>query len=149
VIDDRTALAERDGPGGALFWTTAAVGVVIVAAAVVHLIDVTPRHALGNVGVFVLGAGVAHDAVWAPCLVLVGVATAVLPKWAKGPIRVGLVLTATAVLVTWPETRGYGAKARNPSVLPLDYTRNLVIVLVALWAGVLAVLVLRAVRARR
>ena len=60
------------GPSGPLFWCGAVVGSTVVAVATVNLVSATPGARLRSVATFVLGAGVAHDALWAPAVVAVG-----------------------------------------------------------------------------
>lgn len=128
-----------EGHGGKLFWAGVAVGAGVVAYGVIGLIDNTRTARLPSVAAFLLGAGIAHDFVWAPAAVALGALTLRLPASTRAPVRVGLALTALLLLFTWPELHGYAGHARNPSALPLDYSRNVAATLIVLWIGVAAV----------
>ncbi|MEU8175194.1 hypothetical protein AB0C14_20130 [Microbispora hainanensis] len=85
------------------------------------------------------GLVVAHDGVLVPLVLLVGVAVARLrtPPW----VRAGLIVAAVLCLVALPMVSGLGRRADNPSLLPLDYGRNLLVVLglVALVTAIAAI----------
>jgi hypothetical protein len=147
-VSDPVSPTERHEPGGPLFWSGAAVGLAVVVFATVNLVSASSGPRLRSVATFVLGAGVVHDALWAPAAVAIGAATLVAPRWTRTPLRVGLALSALLLLFTWPEVRGYGRRPRNPSVLPLDYGPNLVAVLAVIWLGVAGVVAARAWRRR-
>ena len=60
----------------------------------------------------------------------------IVPRRAVVPVRLGLATTGLLVLYAWPLVRGYGRSESNPSALPLDYSRNLVVSLLVIWLGV-------------
>lgn len=139
-----------DGPGGPLFWVSAALGAAVVVFAGYKLWDYSSTPSRGSIIRFFLGGGIAHDALWAPAAVVVGAVTLlVLPHWARVPVRLGLAFTALMVLISWPLVRPYGRRANIPSFLPLDYGRNLAILLALIWAVVIVALVTRAVQRRQ
>jgi len=83
---------------------------------------------------FVLGFALAHDLVVLPAAVVLGMLTAQLvPAVVRVPVRVALALSWLLVLVTWPAARRYGAQPDNPTILPVDVARNLVLVLAVVW----------------
>ena len=84
-------------------------------------------------GAWFIGAGIVHDALLAPVFVLVGFATTRVPHAARTPIRLALAASALLTVFAWPLVQGWGRRAANPSALPLDYGRNLVVSLVAIW----------------
>ena len=85
---------------------------------------------------WLLGAGVVHDAVIAPLVVaLTWLTGRAVPVRARAPVRLGLIATAMLTVLTWPLVQGWGRRSANPSALPLDYGRNLVAVLAAIWLG--------------
>ena len=96
----------------------------------------TPR--VVNLSLFLGAAGIAHDFVWAPALVAAGLATRLVPTRARRTVRAALACSVSLVLFSIPLLAGPSTKVRNPTVLPLDYGRNLVLVLAALWIGVAA-----------
>ncbi|MQY04712.1 hypothetical protein [Actinomadura macrotermitis] len=75
---------------------------------------------------WVVGAVVLHDAVLAPAVLLAGAVTA-RRHVLQGALAVGGVIT----LVALPMVLRLGRHPDNPSILPLDYGRNLLIVLAA------------------
>ncbi|MGR4880463.1 hypothetical protein ACIPUC_13630 [Streptomyces sp. LARHCF249] len=95
-----------------------------------------------DVGVWLLGALVLHDALVAPLVLAVGFLIAAVP--ARGVLRGALIAGGSLVLITLPLLLRPGAPP-NPSALPLPYGRNLLLVL-----GAVAIsAVLAAVVARR
>jgi hypothetical protein len=93
-----------------------------------------------------------HDAILVPVALLVGWAVGrLVPRVAVVPVRLGVAGSAVVLALAWPLVRGYGRRAANPTLLPLDYTRNLLIVLAAIWAvvGVAIVASVLSARARR
>nr|WP_225311432.1 hypothetical protein [Microbispora cellulosiformans] len=96
------------------------------------------------------GLIVAHDGVLVPLVLLTGVAVGRMRE--PSPVRAGLIVAAVLSLIALPMVTGFGRRADNPSLLPLDYGRNLLVVLglVALVTALTATAVrLRAKRRRR
>ena len=133
---------------GAAFWVAAVVGAAIVAFGVSGLLHDRALTKPSDLGRWLLGAGVVHDALIAPVLVAAGIVTRWLPASARVPVRLGLAATALLVAVTWPLVHGYGVRSANPSLLPRDYGGSLIIAIGAVWATVAASLVLRHWRTR-
>ena len=99
---------------------------------------------------FFVGAGIAHDFLWAPAAVALGLLTTRIGHpTIRRAARIGLAFTALLVLVSWGQVHRYGARVRNPSLLPLDYGRNLVALLAGLWLCVGAFAIVQSVRRRR
>lgn len=132
--------------GGRLFWASATVGAATCAIAVYNLARSVRPHSLVSAVSFLGGAGVAHDFVWAPAVVLVGFASRRLPEVARRPVRMGLAVSAVTLLFVIPELHGRGRHPRNPTVLPLDYARNVTATLLAVWCIVVVTVVVRRVR---
>ncbi|HET7822871.1 MAG TPA: hypothetical protein VFL10_15225, partial [Ornithinibacter sp.] len=89
--------------------------------------------------VWLAGGVVAHDAVLAPVVVLLGVALLPrLPPWSRGPVVAGFVVLLTVTLTAVPVLGRFGAKPDDPWLLPRSYG--------ALWLG-LALLVVAVVLA--
>ncbi|XVQ10585.1 hypothetical protein ACQP1W_50160 [Spirillospora sp. CA-255316] len=78
------------------------------------------------------GAVVVHDAVLAPCVLLVGAATTRLPRSYRRHVQGALMVGGVVALVALPFVLGMGRRADNPSILPLSYGRNLAVVLAAI-----------------
>lgn len=88
------------------------------------------------------GALVLHDGLWLPLLCLVG------GSLARGPVlRWWLIVAAAVTAVGLPAVLRDGVDHGNPSVLPLPYPRNWLLVLAA--TAVLALLLAAARRWRR
>lgn len=129
------------------FWPTVVVGGAVMAFGVrgllVNRADTNPLRWLR----LFLGSALVHDFVVAPVAIAVGVVLAkVVPARLRPFVQGGLLTSGALVLFAYPFVRGYGRRAQNPSVLPLDYGRGLLVALGAVW---LVVLVLALVRWRR
>lgn len=150
--ESRQVAAPRDPPAahvprGPVYWTCLVLGAAVMSyGLIVVWTDRADTHPV-ELAVWVAGAGVLHDFALAPLLVLLGWLSTRLPVPARFPVQLGLALSALFTVMFWPVVRGWGRSASVPSALPLDYARNLVIVLAIIWAGVgLAVVVRTTVR---
>lgn len=93
------------------------------------------------------GAVLLHDALVAPLVLAAGLLVAAVPSASRPVVRGALLTAGALVLVALPALLRPGTPA-NPSVLPLPYGRDLLLLLVL--AGIAAVAaVLRARRAAR
>jgi hypothetical protein len=140
-------VASRRGP---VFWVGVAMGwLFIVYGTRGVLVDHTATAPAGFARWFV-GIAIVHDAVVAPVVLLIAwtVGRAV-PRQAVVPVRLGLATTGLIVLYTWPFVRSYGRAETNPSALPLDYGRNLIGALIAVWLCVAAWIAIKSVRSQR
>jgi hypothetical protein len=99
---------------------------------------------LGGVVLFLIVVLVAHDGVWLPLVLLAGT----LLKARRTPVRVAAIVATALTMVALPLALGLGRSADNPSALPLNYGRNLVLVLLGVAAATGVILVGRA-RANR
>lgn len=113
-----------------------ALGLAVCAFGVGGLLAASDETRPLNWALYVGGALFAHDALLAP-LVIVGsfVAVVVLPTWLTPTVQTTLFVSACAVLVAAPVLTGAGRLEDNPSLLPHDYWRNLVLVVGAIWVG--------------
>jgi hypothetical protein len=90
-----------------------------------------------------VGSALVHDLVVAPLVIGVGALLArVLPRPARPPIVVGLIVSGVLTLVALPFILDLGTST-EPGFLPWDYGRNLLLLI----AGVMAVAVVWAVLA--
>jgi hypothetical protein len=122
-------------PAGPRFWISAAVGWAVIGWGVVgifrHSLDTRPA----NLAKFVVGGALLHDLLVAPVVIVAGVLVArAVPARARGPVQAALAVSGIVALFSWPLVRAYGLAANNPTSLPHNYGRNLVIVLGAVWA---------------
>ncbi|MFF4981303.1 hypothetical protein ACFY3O_14760 [Streptomyces sp. NPDC001046] len=99
-------------------------------------------------GVWVwLGAAVLlHDALIAPLVLLIGLVA--VRGAARGAVRGALLVAGALTAIALPPLLRPGPRA-NPSVLPLDYPRNLVLCLLSVAAVTLLLVLARTVRRGR
>lgn len=117
------------------FWATAAVGWGVIGWGVAGVFRNSLDTRPANLATFVVGGVALHDLVVAPLAVLAGVAVVrAVPRRARGPVQAALVVSAVVALFAYPLVRAYGLAANNPTSLPYNYGRNLVIVLGVVWA---------------
>ena len=85
---------------------------------------------------WLLGAALVHDLVVLP-LVLGGgwMLTRLVPLAWRVPVRTAVVIAAVVTLTVWPIARRWGARADNPSILPLPVARNLAVIVALLLVG--------------
>jgi hypothetical protein len=78
---------------------------------------------------------VLHDGLLVPATIAAGfLLSRIVPAPVRPALQAGAIVSATVTLASIPVLGGYGRLANNPSILPLDYGRNLAIVLGAVWA---------------
>lgn len=138
--------AARDAPGGPLFWLSTAIGGGIILFGVLGLLRHHEQTVPSNWLKFVLGAVVAHDALWAPAVGLASLAfVRVVPGRVRPALQGTLLVSAAVVLVSIPVLTGRGRNPNNPSILPGHYGTALLEVLAVVWAAgaVAALLALR------
>jgi len=117
---------------GAGFWIATAAGWALIAwgvrGALLHRIDTRPAQLLRF---FVTGLAL-HDGLFAPAVLLAGVALArtVPARW-RATVQAALLVAGTAALFSYPLVRGYAHILRNPTSLPRNYSAGLAIVVVA------------------
>lgn len=128
-------------PSAWVFVPTLVVGWAIIAFGV--------HSALGNardahpfaLAVHIVTFDLVHDLVIAPVLFLGAWAIGkITPAVARGPVRAAAAATVLYVAIAYPLVRRWGRRATNSSTLPLDYGRNLGIVIAVVWllaAGVI------------
>ncbi len=137
-----------DHRAGLGFWISAAVGWAVIAYGVRGIFQHSLETRPSQLARFVVGGALLHDLVVAPLVILAGVAVArAVPGRARGVVQAALVVTGIVALFSYPLVRAYGLAANNPTSLPHNYARNLMIVLGLVWA-VAATLALLRVRAR-
>ncbi len=99
--------------------------------------------------VHVVTFDLAHDLVIAPLVLVVGWLVAkVVPETARGPVRAACAASALFIVFSYPLVRRWGLRPSNSSALPLEYGRNLAIVIGLVWLVAAAVIV-RRVRSNR
>lgn len=122
-------------PAGPRFWITAAVGWAVIGWGVFGVFSNSLDTRPSNLAKFVVGGALLHDLLIAPVVILAGVLVArAVPARARGPVQAALVISAIVALFAWPLVRAYGLAANNPTSLPHNYGRNLLVVLGVVWA---------------
>jgi hypothetical protein len=84
-----------------------------------------------------IGLNVVNDAIVIPVVLVISLLVRrVLPRWALGPVQIGLFASAVVVLYAYPLLGGWGHTARaGPSRLPHDYADSLALVLGTIWVA--------------
>jgi hypothetical protein len=139
-----TNQTEHSHPSPKVLVPALMVGWAIIAfgakSALAHAYDAHPF----GLAVHVVGFDLFHDIVIAPIAVamawLVG---KFVPDVARGPVRAALAASAVFGVFSYPLVRRWGKRPTNPSTLPLEYGRNLVIILAVIWALAAIVVVRR------
>ncbi|MGV1036499.1 MAG: hypothetical protein ACOYD0_05675 [Candidatus Nanopelagicales bacterium] len=110
-----------------------AMGLLLFALGAYNLFDQVPLKALPNLIVWLAAGVVVHDVV-----IAAGVATAgwaisrAVPAKFRASVQGGLIVAGVVAIMAIPVVIGAGRTPANPSLLPLDYGRNLVIILVVI-----------------
>lgn len=125
-----TVADPRPGP---LAWVAIVAGWGVIAFGVLGAVGDERLGDVGSWALWLLGGAVVHDAMVLPAVLAVGalLAWALPPPW-RTPLRWALVVAATVTLTVWPIARRWGARADNPSILPVDVARNLALIVTAL-----------------
>lgn len=126
--------SETDDRRSRLFIPAFVIGwVIIVAGAMTAVHDARDAHPFA-LAVHVVTFDLGHDALLVPTgLLIAWIIGKVVPEVARGPVRAGLAVSTMFVLFAWPLIHRWGRRPTNSSTLPLDYGRNLTIVLVTVW----------------
>lgn len=96
------------------------------------------------------GALVAHDALLAPAVLVIGaLLTRLVPLALRSGLQATLAVCGLVALMSVPVVMAEGRRADNPSLLPHDYGQNLSIVLAAIFAAGVVLTLARAALARR
>jgi hypothetical protein len=111
--------------------TAYATGAGFIALGLFGLVSATDTNFAGW-AVWFAGVTVAHDALLVPSTLLVGALTTRLPSPYRRHAQGTLLVAGVVTLVALPLVLGHGRRADNPSILPLAYDRNLLIVLGAI-----------------
>ncbi|SNT64495.1 hypothetical protein SAMN05421812_11760 [Asanoa hainanensis] len=109
-------------------------GVGVLAYAVFGLLT-DPDTALGGQVVFLAAVVVAHDAVFMPLMIAAGFVVGRFVPVRVRPALVGAAIVSLALTLTAiPFVLGRGRRPDDPSALPLNYGRGLLITLAFVWA---------------
>ncbi len=134
-----SAPTEAPDRRGAFFWVGLVLGTGVMIYGLKGMIGAEAATQPTNLAKFFIGAGIVHDAVFAPIVVLFGWLTLkVVPPVGRTPVRLALAASIILIVFTWPMVRGWGVRSANDSLLPFNYGRNLVIGLVVIWLVAMA-----------
>ncbi len=129
---------------GPLFWTSAAAGWAVMGFGIRGIVQNSLDTRPAELARFVIGGALLHDLVVAPLVILAGVTVARGVRGrARAVVQAALVVTGIVALFSYPLVRGYGLALNNPTSLPHNYARNLMIVLGVVWAVAAAAIFLR------
>lgn len=104
-------------------------GLVLAAVGAVLLLREVPVSAFPDLAAWLALAVVIHDGVIGLVVALTGWALAqFVPKRYRSTTQAGVIITGVVAVMSVPVLLGKGRTAANPSLLPLDYHRNLAIV---------------------
>ncbi len=141
---------DREHPTSPVFWVGLVLGWGIMAYGVWGFLGDHRSTVPARTVWWIAGTAVAHDAIVAPLITVVGLGlAALLPRWARGPVTAAVAASGVVLLFSYPLLRHFGRRADNPSILPLDYPRNVAVVLGAIWAAAAVGLVIRFRQSRR
>lgn len=126
--------AHDERPPAWIFVPTLLVGWAIIAFGAHSAIgDARDAHPVALI-VHVVTFDLIHDIVIAPILFIAAwLVGKVVPTVARGPVRAAAAATALYVVIAYPLIRRWGRRPTNSSTLPLDYGRNLAIVVGVVW----------------
>ncbi|MFC6083670.1 hypothetical protein [Sphaerisporangium aureirubrum] len=134
---------ETSGRRGGRLVGYGAGGVLIVIGLAGLVVDARRTDPLGW-ALWIGGLVAAHDGVVVPLVVAAGALAGAAREPYRFWVRAALAVSAVLSLVALPMVLGIGRRADNPSLLPLDYGRGLLMVI-----GVIAVVAAVAVLATR
>ena len=133
-------------------WLLGAAGCLLMAYALTGALtdrDASPFGHLALLAAVLVG----HDAVLMPVAIAVGLLVGRFAKGSRAVLQAALFVSAVLAFVTLPLLLGPGGTAGNPSALPRDYARGLLVMLAAVWLTAGAVLLIargwRGTRSRR
>jgi hypothetical protein len=151
-VSARSGPDAGSAPSGAAFWLSTALGAAIAGFGTWGLLSNLHGPALESWLKVLAGGLVAHDALFAPLVIVGSVLLArVVPARVRAPVQGALIVSGALVAVAIPVVGGFGRQATNPSLLPSDhYAARLLVALGVVWAiaAILAVARLRRPAAR-
>ncbi len=126
--------SESRSPSGWFFWLCFFAGWLVILTGVWSLIEHREATHPIYTGLLAFATNVFHDAVIAPAVCVIAYLFArFVPKRVRMQIGWALASSAVVLAVAYAPLRGFGKKADNPSVLPLDYVTATLTVLGVVW----------------
>jgi hypothetical protein len=118
-------------------------GVLLMSYAVLGAVT-DPTDRLGGHAAFLLAVLLGHDGLLMPLAIGLGMLVGrVVPMLARGVVAAVMYISGALVFVALPFVFGFGAKPDEPSALPLNYGRGLVIMLGIVWVIAAATILYR------
>lgn len=134
---------------GVFAWVVIVGGWVVMVVAVAGAFGDERLRGIGSWVTWLVGAALVHDLLVLPVVVAIGwLLTRAVPVPWRVPLRTALVVSAVLTATVWPIARRWGARADNPSIVPLPVARNLAWIVSALFITALGVGAVAAWRAR-
>jgi hypothetical protein len=149
-MSERPPVGRHDHAGPGL-WIGLALGLPIIGWGIRGALSEEARTHPAELGRWIVGSAVVHDALILPVVLLVAVgARRLVPARTWAFVRWALATTGVLALVSWPFVRGYGRRSSNASLLPRDYTAGVLVAVMLVWlvAGVAALVQVRGRRIR-
>lgn len=104
----------------------------------------------GGALIFLVAVLVVHDALLLPLLIGAGVLIGrTIPPRLRAPVRAAAVISVAVTVVALPLVLARGRVPDNPSILPLNYGRGLLIAYAAIWSACAGFVVTRHLLRRR
>ncbi|MFZ7089176.1 hypothetical protein [Curtobacterium sp. RRHDQ10] len=129
------------------------VGVLVLAFGAYTMVTTLKPARIGGLATWLLGAVILHDAILSPFIVLVGLqlrrAGRSLRTWVLVVVQAAIVVGAVLAVTVLPEIGAQHHGAKNPTVLPFDYTVRFLVVEAVLAVVVVVALVVGRGLARR
>jgi hypothetical protein len=147
-VTSRASSGVPAGPGP-VAWVAIVAGWALIGWVVVGVLREADATHPGSWATWVIGAALVHDLVVLPLVLLVGLGLSrvLRPAW-RSPLRAALTVLGLIAVATWPTVARFGARADNPSILPLDAGRNLAAIGVALLLAAVVAALVRAASGR-
>jgi len=138
---------DHAGPGR---WIGLALGLPVIAWGIRGVLVESARTHPAELGRWLVGSALVHDAIVLPIVVVVGAAARRIVSDRAWPmVRWALATSGVLLLVSWPFVRGYGRSPGNPSLLPRPYGAGVLVALAAVWLTTGAWLLITRLRRRR
>ncbi|MBL8775236.1 MAG: hypothetical protein JNK12_04875 [Acidimicrobiales bacterium] len=129
---------QDDEHGGARFWVSLCVGVVVMGWGVWLFLGATSSgEARRSFATWLVGADLVHDLVVAPVVALAawGLARVVPDRWWP-PVQAGVVISAFVLLLAVLPLAGTAGGTGNPTIQPLNYATSTLTALALVWGAV-------------
>lgn len=120
-------------------------GVVVMAYGLVGAV-ITVTNPVGQL-LFLAAVLLLHDGLLMPIALAVGTLVGrFVPAGLRAVVAAAVYVSGVLVVVALPFVLGFGRTADEPSALPLNYARGLLVALAAVWLAALACLAARRLR---